>query len=173
MIILLGGLMSYTLRNEVRIAHLIINNSVPTQWIDQRMHRQLLSTIGRYGNHTKITDAWDTVQQKFECCGIEFNNQPGYTWYFHLNQAFKPPSRRRVPESCCRAPTNEPALQRCLLDPTNSTYTFHANCYIHMKAAMIDHARLVRSISISIIFIFIIAMIHSMILFYKLFDKDS
>ena len=64
MIILLGGLMSYTLRNEVRIAHLIINNSVPTQWIDQRMHRQLLSTIGRYGNHTKITDAWDTVQQK-------------------------------------------------------------------------------------------------------------
>ncbi|KAI2796532.1 hypothetical protein BLOT_015739 [Blomia tropicalis] len=148
-LMLLGGILGYVFRNQV----------------DGRMQREMTITISYYGNDTAITDAWDSVQRNFRCCGIAVENRPGYTIYTRNNQYFKTSTRRKVPRSCCIYPRDENSVESCMNEPSNSKYTFHDDCYVRMKNFVKGHALLVGGIGIGIACVLIIGMVLSMALF--------
>jgi tetraspanin-11 len=47
LLMLIGGILGYVFRNQV----------------DERMHREMISTVGLYKNDSAVTDAWDSVQK--------------------------------------------------------------------------------------------------------------
>ncbi|KAH7639076.1 tetraspanin-11-like protein [Dermatophagoides farinae] len=148
-LMLLGGILGYVFRNQV----------------DDRMKREMQITISHYGNDSAITDAWDSVQRNFHCCGIELDGQHGYTIYRQNNPIFGSNNRRRVPRTCCLNLRDESSVERCMMEPENPTHTYHDDCYDRMKNFVKGHAMLVGGIGIGIACILIIGMVLSMALF--------
>ncbi|KAF7496647.1 Tetraspanin-11 [Sarcoptes scabiei] len=148
-LMLLGGILGYVFRNQV----------------DDRMKREMKITISYYGNDSAITDAWDSVQRNFHCCGIEIDNHPGYVIYLKNNPFFSTSQRKKVPRSCCMNLRDESSIERCMAEPSNPTHTYHDDCYDKMKNFVKGHAMLVGGIGIGIACILIIGMVLSMTLF--------
>ncbi|KAH9407214.1 hypothetical protein TYRP_012764, partial [Tyrophagus putrescentiae] len=148
-LMLVGGILGYVFRNQV----------------DGRMQKEMTITISYYGNDTAVTDAWDSVQKNFRCCGIAENGKLGYTIYQRNNQQYKNSAKRSVPRSCCRDLRNEASVETCVANPDNVKHTWHDDCYDKMKSFVKGHALLVGGIGIGIACVLIIGMVLSMALF--------
>ncbi|KAI8774020.1 tetraspanin-11 [Biomphalaria glabrata] len=56
-----------------------------------------------------ITEAWDTVQQGFECCGVKGDQDSLDSWYIYQRTAWYSQGLNNgsyVPESCCKGTEN-------------------------------------------------------------------
>ncbi|CAG2180329.1 unnamed protein product [Oppiella nova] len=117
-LMLIGGILGYVFRNQV----------------DDRMNREMISTVALYNNDTAVTEAWDSVQKNFRCCGISVNGAKGYQIYQRQNR----PSfgggtgKDKVPKSCCKDP-NGNQERTCTQTPDDPLQVYQEDCYAKMK----------------------------------------
>ncbi|CAN8003557.1 unnamed protein product, partial [Ixodes pacificus] len=126
---LVGGILGYVFRNEV----------------DDRMYQEMVMSIPMYKNDSVVTDAWDAVQQHFQCCGVRIppRNDPYKVWALknsHFNQ------NHQVPESCC---IKKEWLHACLKSPSDRD-TYMDSCHEKVRDFVKGHAVIVGGIGIGI-----------------------
>ncbi|XP_013777868.1 CD151 antigen-like [Limulus polyphemus] len=143
---LVGGILGYVFRNEV----------------DDHMHREMLTTVRQYMNNTPITEAWDLVHKKFECCGMkqEGSSRQPYRIWVDVNPNFKV-TGPQVPSSCCKSETVIPLCQKI---PTKET-AWMKGCYDELKEFVKRHAIIVGGIGVGIACILIVGMSFACALF--------
>ncbi|XP_076346271.1 tetraspanin-11-like [Tachypleus tridentatus] len=144
---LVGGILGFVFRNEV----------------EEHMHTQMLKTVKQYMNDTPVTEAWDAVQTKFECCGIRPGGDTSYLPYkiwMDMNQNFRMKGPQ-VPSSCCKSKT---VVLQCQRNPSPET-TWTSECYEKLKAFVKDHANVMGGVGVGIACVMILGMILSCALF--------
>lgn len=66
-----------------------------------------------------ITEAWDSIQQSFKCCGAYGSENSSHSWALYKQKTFwvidKYSNGKLVPESCCQKdnPLNQHSLDMC------------------------------------------------------------
>ncbi|XP_022255353.1 tetraspanin-4-like [Limulus polyphemus] len=131
-IMLVGGILGFVFRNEV----------------EQHMHTGMLKSVKQYMNVTAVTEAWDAIQQQFECCGIKPDGDSSYLPYriwMDMNTNFKM-TGPRVPKSCCKSIT---VISQCQKNPSSDT-AWTNECYENVKSFVQDHAMVLGGIGIGI-----------------------
>ncbi|CAN8027148.1 unnamed protein product [Ixodes persulcatus] len=141
---LVGGILGYVFRNEV----------------DDRMYQEMVMSIPMYKNDSVVTDAWDAVQQHFQCCGVRIppRNDPYKVWALknsHFNQ------NHQVPESCC---IKKEWLHACLKSPSDRD-TYMDSCHEKVRDFVKGHAVIVGGIGIGISCLLVVGMVLSCAMF--------
>jgi len=124
--------------------------------VEDSLSKQMTKLIPDYnnasGNDTDhvITDAWDVLQQNFECCGVS-----GYKdWSNNANM-----TNQDVPDSCCiQEVTGCGTGQQAVVSPTK-IYT--KGCVESFKTQLEDHIEIVGGVGIGICVLQLIAIIVS------------
>jgi len=143
-IMLVGGILGYVFRNEV----------------EKEMHKEMLTSIPKYGDETAVTDAWDSVQDHFKCCGVSMDFTESYAIWRKNNKYFK--SEKQVPDSCCKKKDPD-SIRVCQQDARSQAY--NQDCYLQMKDYVKDHALILGGIGIGISCVLIVGMMLSCALF--------
>ncbi|KAL1443011.1 hypothetical protein MTO96_030475, partial [Rhipicephalus appendiculatus] len=130
---LVGGILGYVFRNEV----------------DDRMYQEMVMSIPSYKNDSVVTDAWDAVQQHFQCCGVRLQpkTEPYRIWQLK-NSHFN--ANHQVPESCCM---KKEWLHACSKNPTDRD-TYMDSCHEKVRDFVKGHAVIVGGIGIGIACLF-------------------
>lgn len=146
-VMLVGGILGYVFRNEV----------------EEQMHVEMLATIPLYKKETAVTEAWDAVQEQFECCGIRTTgaSQSPDIWRQKGGSYFQ---NYVVPESCCKMRNKKEEIESCQRIPTDDN-SYKEDCYMKMKDAVKDHAMILGGVGIGISCVLIIGMVLSCALF--------
>ncbi|ESP00576.1 hypothetical protein LOTGIDRAFT_157852 [Lottia gigantea] len=87
--------------------------AVLTSNIKGRMRLSLIENYGvdvRGNSHNRrVTEAWDAMQRKLQCCGVSGNVTSKDSWAFYklntvwfIQEMNKPTDGKLVPESCCK-----------------------------------------------------------------------
>ncbi|XP_076370015.1 tetraspanin-11-like isoform X1 [Tachypleus tridentatus] len=142
-VLFVGGVLGFVFRNEV----------------EHRVHAGMLKSVKYYMNDTAVTEAWDTVQKQFNCCGIKPNGNVAYLPYriwMDMNPNFKI-TGPQVPQSCCKSVT---VTTPCQKNPSSDT-TWTSECYENVKRFLQNHAMLLGEIGITIACILMLGLIFS------------
>ncbi|XP_076370018.1 tetraspanin-11-like isoform X2 [Tachypleus tridentatus] len=127
--------------------------------VEHRVHAGMLKSVKYYMNDTAVTEAWDTVQKQFNCCGIKPNGNVAYLPYriwMDMNPNFKI-TGPQVPQSCCKSVT---VTTPCQKNPSSDT-TWTSECYENVKRFLQNHAMLLGEIGITIACILMLGLIFS------------
>uniref|UniRef100_A0A224Z905 Tetraspanin n=1 Tax=Rhipicephalus zambeziensis TaxID=60191 RepID=A0A224Z905_9ACAR len=141
---LVGGILGYVFRNEV----------------DDRMYQEMVMSIPSYKNDSVVTDAWDAVQQHFQCCGVRLQQktEPYRIWQLK-NSHFN--ANHQVPESCCM---KKEWLHACSKNPTDRD-TYMDSCHEKVRDFVKGHAVIVGGIGIGIACLLVVGMVLSCAMF--------
>ncbi|KAG8187217.1 hypothetical protein JTE90_020648 [Oedothorax gibbosus] len=143
-IVLVGGILGYVFRSEV----------------EMRMEQEMIMTIPLYKNESAVTDAWDSVQNYFMCCGLAINSEPGYEIW---KQNKKLADTKKVPASCCK---KNAQLNFCESNPSDrNNGAYKDGCYEKMRDFVKAHALILGGIGIGISCVLIVGMMLSCALF--------
>lgn len=148
-ILLIGGVLAYVFR------HQIASNLRP----------EMMHTIGEYDPgqpKDPITKAWDTTQQRLECCGIETNttgNRPWEAW--QTNQKINSGNAdKKVPKSCCKYDSNG-AQTDCATGNVDTSLIYTSDCFSASLHFVKGHAVIVGGVAIGIAAVMILGMVFS------------
>lgn len=129
--ILIGGILGYVFREKV----------------EYTMRQEMRATIRLYGSKKLITEAWDTVQTRLHCCGVDYYRD----W------------KGRVPNSCCKeiyGGQRKPCVGWQTLDNT-----YNDGCYNVTAVTLQQNANIISGAGIGLSFIMIFSLVFSCILF--------
>ncbi|WAR25707.1 TSN11-like protein [Mya arenaria] len=184
---LVGGIMLYAFREKIE-----------DMTLDQ-LRRQLNHSYGRSSDE-QVTEAWDSMQKLFQCCGItgEVNSTESWAYYktytdwFHNNTELAKKSRKLqleyVPLSCCVDPENTPNVTQCqgLSRPTIIPVTgppvgedqtndqlFTEGCYTSLNNMLKDNLKVLIGVSGGIAVAMILGMAFSICLCKKIREDDD
>ncbi|XP_054719263.1 CD151 antigen-like [Uloborus diversus] len=136
--------------------------------VEAQMKQEMLNTIEQYQQDAAVTDAWDTVQQFFQCCGISGNND------YNLNIWKRNPNFQsnatQVPESCCKAQDNGTVVQ-CQADPY--TYAYSEDCYVAVRNFFQNHSVVIGAVAIVVACILFLGSVLACTLFNKIRREQS
>lgn len=107
--------------------------------LDDRLQKELHSSMKLYGNDSHVTEAWDSLQTSFQCCGITLKNGKGFESWRREVARFNSTDGPLVPESCCRSQDDEQIKRACLGRQPRKEDTFIEGCYDKMKSAFKSH----------------------------------
>lgn len=114
------------------------------QDIQQNMYRDIHN---QYNKDDALTEAWDGIQAKWECCGAQ--NYTDYKNATGFNETVP------VPDSCCRWEDDKQNLETCFLEArgnlTTKSQVFDKNCYNAMSDFIDENATIF--ITITCVFI--------------------
>ncbi|KAL5013669.1 hypothetical protein ScPMuIL_007939 [Solemya velum] len=100
---LIGGILAYTLRSKIE---------------SFTLKQMRVSLNSSYGFDLELTDAWDSMQKLFGCCGVqgEINSTESWAYYKTYTYWFSNQTvdRQYVPDSCCKAPGDTPNRTKCI-----------------------------------------------------------
>ncbi|XP_060593471.1 CD82 antigen-like [Ruditapes philippinarum] len=87
-----------------------------------QLREQIYQSYGEEGEES-VTEAWDSMQQLFKCCGVSggVNSSDSWalykkssTWFTKLSESVKSPLKiEYVPTSCCKDTENTPNVTQC------------------------------------------------------------
>ncbi|KRT81373.1 Tetraspannin [Oryctes borbonicus] len=102
--------------------------------------------MDRYGTKDADKDAWDNVQQRFKCCGIDGPNN----WQGKL-----------IPTSCCREKqdSGETESAVCKILQTKNSYLSTTGCYEEIKMEVQSNAKCLIGVGIGIAFIEVVGVV--------------
>lgn len=81
--------------------------------LDDRLHREMHSSMKSYGNDSQVTEAWDSIQINFACCGVSLKGIKGYESWRKESARFNGTEGPTVPVSCCRSREDDLIKQAC------------------------------------------------------------
>jgi len=138
---------------------------------EDKMQKPLENAIKSYGwkNKTKITDAWDYVQESFKCCGAndwndwqETNLRKGVDrggkYYGKNNDS----TVEQVPESCCKKPKGEELSEEKVLECQQNPDDYDLKgCYTKLKDSVRDHKSKILGVAITILVVMFLNMMFA------------
>uniref|UniRef100_UPI00358F2142 tetraspanin-4-like isoform X1 n=1 Tax=Myxine glutinosa TaxID=7769 RepID=UPI00358F2142 len=133
---LVGGILFFIFKAEIE------------QWTRQDL-LEGLQLYGREGN-TGLTNAWNSLQQKFVCCGVG-----NHTDWFHIY------GESRVPKSCCGY-----AATKC--DPFLPPVVTRPGCYDSLHTWLGENVLYIGLGALSMLLVQVLGMAFSMSLFSHL-----
>lgn len=179
---LVGGILLYAFRQKIEDATI------------QQLGDQLQTSYGQPGEEA-VTDAWDSMQKLFKCCGVNGNVNTTTSWAFYKlsSQWFlsADPGTRNieyVPTSCCKDAENTPNVTKCqgLSDKTvipvrgpplrfdsevnDQLYT--EGCYTSLYNMLKDNISILIGVAAGIGVIMILGMVFSLCLCRRIQEED-
>ncbi|XP_066995789.1 CD63 antigen [Anabrus simplex] len=104
------------------------------------MKTSMNKSLSHYEKFTIERNAWDKLQTKFECCGVEHPQD----WNGHLTSG-------KVPPTCCMSTAPEGA--RCSNSTYNSPGIYQRGCFDKLKNRVKDGALVLAGVGIGIAFV--------------------
>lgn len=101
--------------------------------LDSKLQQELHSSMRHYGNDSHITEAWDSMQTNFECCGIAMKNVRGFESWRRESAKFNATATDGplVPESCCRSREDDALKRACQSrQPRKEDTYFEVSCFL-------------------------------------------
>ncbi|XP_001601564.1 CD151 antigen [Nasonia vitripennis] len=122
---------------------------------DGAMRQALQDSMSRYSDTSSESDkmAWDKVQMKFECCGIDNPSD----WQTADPSKFS----RGLPPSCCKTYTASP----CSASPYES---FSKGCFTELQMKVQKNAKILIGVGIGIAFVEVAGIILACFLAYAI-----
>ncbi|XP_054719262.1 CD151 antigen-like [Uloborus diversus] len=131
--------------------------------VETELKQEMLNTIEQYSKDEAITQAWDTVHQLFQCCGISVDADNSQN-VWKRNPNFQRASEK-VPASCCKSQDSRNTAQ-CQADPTTNAYT--QDCYFAVKEFLQKHSHIFGGVAIGFVCILFFNILFSCILLGKI-----
>ncbi|KAH3872556.1 tetraspanin-9-like [Dreissena polymorpha] len=184
---LVGGILLYVFRDKIEDIALT------------QLRGQLKTEYGRKGQE-KVTEAWDSMQEIFHCCGLigDVNSTESWAFYklqsdwFYNNTDLAKTSRNLkveyVPTSCCKDRKNTPNVTLCqgLSDVTRipavgphvttrqwNDQLYTQGCYTSVYEMVKSNAGVLIGVCGGIVFAMISGMVFSICLCKKIKDDDD
>jgi tetraspanin-11 len=152
------------------------------QEVDDRLQKEMHNSMRLYGNDSQVTEAWDSMQINFECCGVTLKGLRGFETWRRENQRFNSTTDGPfVPASCCRSREDDQIKRNCQGRQPKKEDTYFDGCYDKMKTVIKSHTVAIMSVAIFAILFIIFGLVLSGTLYIiigrksaaKLSDTDS
>uniref|UniRef100_A0A0B7BS88 Tetraspanin n=1 Tax=Arion vulgaris TaxID=1028688 RepID=A0A0B7BS88_9EUPU len=157
--------------------------------IEEELSKQMQnSLVYQYGvnvnnndDNNVVTDVWDAVQKKLDCCGVSGGLNSSMSWYiwqgstwFKQRGVMDPILADRVPSSCCVGKVENSTCQRLnLLNPTQPIQSDpklvtnpnpalnHQGCIDSLKDKISEHIAAIVGIAVAILIVMLLSVILS------------
>jgi len=128
---LIAAIVAFTLRNKA----------------DNDLRNNLTNSLNSYNGdgNSKIVNEWNSLQQKWKCCGVGSPNDWNATLSLY----------KKIPSSCC--PNN-----KCEETPTSNVY--QDGCYYQARKLFYDYSKALGGVAIFFFFIEIIGLVLAIVL---------
>ncbi|XP_064637784.1 tetraspanin-18-like isoform X2 [Lineus longissimus] len=169
-ILLVGAILAFVFRDTV------------TSVLKSEMESSLADKYGKTDD-TAITQAWDSAQELFKCCGVSGNFTSMTSWYLYQNSSWyagqpNNASRVMVPASCCKKEKNvftdqakcqgtTPVANSPPVSPPGTAGLkenpdmYGSGCYDVTYSNVMSNAIILGAIAIAILVVMMVAMILS------------
>lgn len=108
--------------------------------LDDRLQKEMHNSMSLYGNDSHVTEAWDSMQINFECCGVNQKGMRGFeSWRRESPKFANSTEGPVVPLSCCRSREEDQIKRACQGRQPKKEDTYFDGCYDKMKAAIKSH----------------------------------
>ena len=108
--------------------------------LDDRLQKEMHASMRLYGNDSHVTEAWDSMQINFECCGVTLRGLRGFESWRRESPRFNGTSEGPfVPLSCCRSREEDQIKLACQGRQPRKEDTYFDGCYDKMKAVIKGH----------------------------------
>lgn len=135
--------------------------------LDDRLQKEMYQSMKSYGNDSHVTEAWDSMQINFECCGHKgprgFEAWRRESPKYNGSAAVDGPT---VPESCCRSREEDQIKRSCQGRQPRKEDTYFEGCYDKMKAVLKSHTVIIGSVGIFAILFILFGLILSGTLYF-------
>ncbi|OWF51245.1 leukocyte surface antigen CD53-like [Mizuhopecten yessoensis] len=147
------------------------------------------SLYKNYGFEPQVTEAWDSMQQIFKCCGVEGDVNSTSSWAFYKTHSAwyfnQTGSIQFVPDSCCADPTSTPNRTVCTgqafsniapvfgppVPPGKANnQMYDKGCYTKLESFLMGNIKILLGVLSVIAFIMILGMVFSVCLCRRIQD---
>lgn len=181
---LVGGILLYAFRDKIENVALV------------QLKTQLKQSYGKKSEES-VTDAWNSLQSLFKCCGIVGDVNSNDSWaYYKLNTEWfnitkdntKKSPKQYVPSSCCKDSENTPNVTKCqgqgdqsIIPVTNPPVTisqmndqlYTEGCYTSLYNLLKENLIVLIGIGVGVAVAMIAGMVFSMCLCRLIIDEDD
>lgn len=182
---LVGGILLYAFRQKIEDA------------IIQQLGRQLEHSYGKT-EEAAVTDAWDSMQKLFKCCGVigDVNATTSWAFYKRNSEWFQNPDtavrsrdKKYVPESCCRDSENTPNVTKCqgisdktvipVVDPPlrsaseENDQLYTEGCYTSLYNMLKSNISILIGVGAGIAVTMILGMVFSLCLCRRIHEEED
>ncbi|XP_033745141.1 leukocyte surface antigen CD53-like [Pecten maximus] len=148
------------------------------------------SLLTDYGIEPEVTEAWDSMQQIFKCCGVEGDVNSSSSWAFYKLQSAWYQNQQipiqYVPDSCCTDPTSTPNRTMCVghalyIAPTYgppvppekaNDQLYGKGCYTQLEGFLLRNVKILLGVLSGIAFVMILGMVFSICLYRRIQPTD-
>lgn len=141
--------------------------------LDDRLHKEMHSSMRMYGNDSQVTEAWDSMQINFECCGVTMRGIRGYESWRRENTRFNTTDGPLVPVSCCRSREDDQIRRACLGRQPKKEDTYFDGCYDKMKTVIKGHTGAIMSAAIFAVLFIVFGLLLSGTLYILIRRKSA
>jgi len=142
--------------------------------LDDRLQREMHSSMILYGNDAHVTEAWDSMQNNFECCGVNLKGARGFeSWRRESSRFNNTENGPLVPLSCCRSREDDQIRRGCQGKAPRKEDTFIEGCYDKMKTVIKSHAVAIGLASAFAVSVIILGLILSGSLYYIVSKRNA
>lgn len=120
---LIGGILGYVFREKV----------------DMTLQNEMYSSIRFYGTSWPVTQSWDEVQRRLECCGVHSKDD----W------------KDILPDTCCRQLLGKHQSCKYIVQEQNSFILHQRGCYEVTKEFVKGHAVVIGTAGIVVAFLMV------------------
>ncbi|XP_076848499.1 CD151 antigen-like [Brachyhypopomus gauderio] len=133
------------------------------QQLNEELKNNLKNTMVqhyRQPDQDHVTKAVDKLQQEFKCCGSK-----NYTdWTESLWIRSSEATGRKVPDSCCKTPTNLCGKR----DHPSNIYKVEGGCIAKLENFILDHLKIIGAVGVGIASVQIVGMVFTCCLYRSL-----
>lgn len=141
--------------------------------LDDRLQREMHSSMKLYGNDSHVTEAWDSMQINFECCGVALKNSKGFESWRRESPKFNVTDGPLVPESCCRSREDDQIKRSCQGNKPKKEDTYFEGCYDKMKTVIKSHTLAIGLTGTSAVLFIVFGLILSGTLYLIIGSKSG
>ncbi|XP_045166200.2 CD82 antigen-like isoform X2 [Mercenaria mercenaria] len=181
---LVGGILLYAFQDKIEDTTL------------NQLRHQLLESYGTDGEES-VTEAWDSMQKLFKCCGVSGDVNSSDSWaiyklasaWFAGQSVMTAQQTEYVPVSCCKDPENTPNVTKCqgvvdkrsipvigppVIDKNQlNDQLYTEGCYTSLRNMITGNLNVLIGVGVGIAVAMILGMVFSICLCRKIKNDDD